>query len=132
MLMGDGYPLSLNGEIDKRGHIDFAAEDRKNPDFVFHMPGTHVGNTIAIEVKGRLDRPNEIIDDIETVITFVQKYKYQAGLIIVYNHSTQEVLKRILDRLPPKTDDTCASSIILMAIPESGAEVQQMTLAQCY
>lgn len=30
--------LSLNGEIDKRGHLEFDKDDQKNPDFVFHIP----------------------------------------------------------------------------------------------
>jgi len=130
-LMGDDYPLSLNGEIDKRGHIDFAMQDRKNPDFVFHIPGTHAGNTIAIEAKGRLDRPGEIIADILTVRAFVQKYGYQAGLFILYNHSIQELRDTLSDRLSPLAEEPCASRIFLMAIPESGAQVQQITLAEC-
>ena len=45
-------PITLHAEIDKRGHIDFGPDDRRNPDFIFHTPGTHKGNTLVIEVKG--------------------------------------------------------------------------------
>ena len=47
--------LTLNGEIDKRGHVAFTQEDQKNPDFVFHIQGEMIVNTIVLEVKGRSD-----------------------------------------------------------------------------
>jgi hypothetical protein len=55
LTMSDDHALSLNGEIDKRGHVDFHPADQKNPDFVFHVPGTHEGNTLVVEVKGHID-----------------------------------------------------------------------------
>jgi hypothetical protein len=63
------HGLSLNGDIDKRGHVDFKREHRKNPDFVFHIPGEHAGNTLVVEVKGRLDcGVDELADDSPPVV----------------------------------------------------------------
>ena len=89
-LKGDSG-LTLNGEIDKRGHDDFAKEHRKNPDFVFHIPGQHKGNTIVMEMKGRVDKPDGIIKDFHTITTFVDKYQYQLGIFLLYNHSFGEL-----------------------------------------
>lgn len=84
--------LTLNGEIDKRGHVAFAQEDQKNPDFVFHIPGEMIGNTIVLEVKGRPDNSykENCKKDFETIYCFIKKYHYKLGLFILYNHSLKE------------------------------------------
>jgi hypothetical protein len=82
--------VSLNGEIDKRGHLKFKERDRKNPDFVFHIPGETKGNTSVIEVKGKLVK-KEIIKDFNTLTLFVKKYNYKFGIFILYNHSIEEL-----------------------------------------
>ncbi len=91
LSMGNDLGLTLNGEIDKRGHIDFDPEHRKNPDFVFHIPGQHKGNTIVMEVKGRIDTPEDIVKDFKTITTFVDRYQYQLGVFLLYNHSFAEL-----------------------------------------
>ena len=78
--MQSHHMLSLNGEIQKQGHIDFEKKDRKNPDFVFHVPGTHEHNTLIVEVKGKI--VDEIKKDFTTLLTFVNKYDYRAGIFI--------------------------------------------------
>lgn len=90
LALKDDSGLTLNGEIDKRGHVDFAMEHRKNPDFVFHVPGQHEGNTIVMEVKGRIDKPADIVKDFKTITTFIDKYQYQLGIFLLYNHSFAE------------------------------------------
>lgn len=72
--------LYLHGEIDKRGHVLFEETDRKNPDFVFHMPGSMDGNTMVIEVKGAFRSKNSITKDFETLSSFISKYKYEYGV----------------------------------------------------
>ena len=91
LILRDDSGLTLNGEIDKRGHVDFAKEHRKNPDFVFHVPGQHEGNTIVMEVKGSIDKPAAIVKDFKTITTFVDRYQYQLGIFLLYNHSFEEL-----------------------------------------
>lgn len=81
--------LTLNGEIDKRGHIEFEEDDRKNPDFVFHTPGCMEGNTMVVEVKGKITEEylDKCVKDFETMICFVSKYRYKAGVFVLYNFS---------------------------------------------
>ena len=90
----DNNTITLNGEIDKAGHTKFEEQDRKNPDFVFHIPGQMEGNTSVVEVKGKLVK-EDVIKDFNTLTTFVKKYNYKFGIFIIYNHSLDE-LKRIL------------------------------------
>jgi hypothetical protein len=90
----DNNTVTLNGEIDKSGHKKFNKLDRKNPDFVFHIPGQMEGNTSVIEVKGKLVK-KDIIKDFNTLTLFVKKYDYKFGIFILYNHSLDE-LKNIL------------------------------------
>jgi hypothetical protein len=89
--------ITLNGEIDKRGNQNFEKSDRKNPDFVFHIPGQMEWNTSVIEVKGKLDDIEGIIKDFNTLTLFVNKYNYLFGIFILYNHSVDD-LKMILKR----------------------------------
>lgn len=84
--------LALHGEIDKRGHEGFNQGDRKNPDFVIHIPGCFEGNTIVIEVKGKISDDADIDKDFNTLFTFL-RYQYQLGIFILYNHSLQELLR---------------------------------------
>ena len=51
LVQGEEHILTLNGEIDKRGHMDYENIDKKNPDFVFHIPGEIHANTIVSRNK---------------------------------------------------------------------------------
>lgn len=111
--------ITLNGEIDKRGHVDFADEDRVNPDFVFHIPGIHEGNTIICEVKGVLDRSG-IVKDFRTLSTFISKYNYKAGVFILYNHTIEELRIKLIERLSHFIESHEAENIYIIAIPKAG------------
>lgn len=90
----DILPLIIHGEIDKQGHELFDSDDRKNPDFVFHIPGEMENNTIVVEVKGKLEGRNYIegaIKDLKTLTTFIGGYQYKIGVFIVLNYSIAEV-----------------------------------------
>ena len=128
-LMSKDDPLSLNGEIDKRGHIDFEQEDRRNPDFVFHIPGIHQGNTIAIEVKGRLNRRNEILEDLETLMIFIEKYSYQVGVFILYNHTIEQLIGVVGDTIDRFTNRSGFRSIYVLAIRSPNEIVQVQLLS---
>jgi len=106
--------LSLNGEIDKRGHKDFQVEDRKNPDFVFHIPGQMEGNTFVVEVKGTISK--DCIKDFQTISTFIQRCQYKFGVFILYNYSLDEcrnALIPILRECLPDIEETEQSIYIV-------------------
>ena len=130
LRMRGGSPLSLNGEIDKRGHIEFRREDQKNPDFVFHIPRTHAGNTLVVEVKGTLDvRLTEIVDDLNTLVTFVDRYRYEAGVFLLYNHSYDEFSHRMRGRALPLAAEQAASSVIIMCMKQPQSQVERHMLS---
>jgi hypothetical protein len=130
--MGTDYALSLNGEIDKRGHVDFHPADQKNPDFVFHMPGTHEGNTLIVEVKGTLTRRKEVIQDFSTILRFVTNYQYQAGIFILYNHSLHEFVEDLGVGLRELASDPNASAVYILAIREAHSSCEETTLSALY
>ena len=121
--------LSLNGEIDKRGHVDFEQQDQRNPDFVFHVPGTHEGNTLIVQVKGTLERRNEIIEDFTTVLRFINWYRYRAGVFIIYNHSFDELVTALRDRLKLLASDVHANSVYILAISKPCASCDEVVLS---
>lgn len=96
--------LTLNGEIDKRAHPEFDRVDRKNPDFVFHIPGQMIGNTFIVEVKGTAKDSyiEKCIKDFETIELFVRKYQYKAGIFILYNYSFAAFNAALQNRLREK------------------------------
>lgn len=82
--------FSIHGEIDKRGHELFAKCDQKNPDFVFHTPGSMDGNLLVVEVKGEIIL-KDACKDLRTLRNFCEKYRYGKGLWLVYNYSCDEI-----------------------------------------
>ncbi|MBS4178779.1 hypothetical protein [Lederbergia citrea] len=85
-LIGRNYSLGkLHPEIDKSGHEKFKAEDRKNPDFIFHTPGQMKGNQVVIEVKGKIN--GDIFKDFDTLSIFCQRYHYKVGYFILFGNS---------------------------------------------
>lgn len=100
----------LHGEIDKRGHPDFLQEDRRNPDFVIHKPGSFDQNFLVIEVKGMISKSNKrgVLKDFNTLLTFTGDYKYKMGIFVIYNHDFYELkqevgkyfIKKRLNNLP--------------------------------
>lgn len=128
--MPEGCPLTLNGEIDKRGHIEFDRKDQKNPDFVFHIPGTMEGNTLLVEVKGTLDYSvKDITDDLETALRFVSKYRYVAGLFILYNHNLRELRAKIKDRLADLSCQMDAERVYVLCIREAHQPCEEAILS---
>ncbi len=90
--------LTLNGEIDKRGHRDFIHSHQKNPDFVFHIPASHEHNAIVIEVKGKI-RHRACLKDFTTLSDFIHYHQYKLGVFILYNHSLQEFRDSFVNNL---------------------------------
>ena len=95
---GESCQYHIHGEIDKRAHELFAREDQKNPDFVFHCPGSMGENALVVEVKGKLTVA-EAIKDFDTLKIFCAKYGYQKGLWLLYNHDLEEAMKALQEVL---------------------------------
>ena len=122
----DDFSLVWHGEIDKRGHEDFAIEDRFNPDFILHGPGDHGLNCVVVEVKGTLRNPEGIKNDINKLATFVEKYAYTLGIFVLYNHTLEE-FKTIFTEMLQGGEGQIAilSKIFVFTIPnqESGTRL---------
>ncbi|MBN2863893.1 MAG: hypothetical protein JXN62_12060 [Bacteroidales bacterium] len=84
--------FSLHGEIDKSGHNEFENRDRKNPDFVFHVPGSMSNNAVVMEVKGKII-PSNIKKDFLTLYRFTSQYQYEAGVFLLFNHTYNELIQ---------------------------------------
>jgi hypothetical protein len=129
--MTESNQLSLNAEIDKSGHRDIDPEDRKNPDFVFHIPGSFQGPTLIVEVKGRLSDPKRrIMKDLRTLLTFVSKYKYKAGIFILYNHSFDELKKALGQETSEMSRESKASAVFILCAKSAGDECEQHLLSE--
>lgn len=109
LVLSDQHPFYLHGELDKSGHSAFPRNLRGIPDFLFHIPGTHDGNMVIMEVKGMLD-PNNIILDIKKINGFIShpKIHYQYGVFLIYNYAIEDLMSRRMHELfrivPQKTD----------------------------
>lgn len=99
LIQEDKEELSLffDAEIDKRGHCEFESMDRRNPDFIFHARGDMSQNTIIMEVKGALSNgyKRKILKDFDTLIIFIEKYNYEAGYFLLFNHSYSDFFKKM-------------------------------------
>jgi hypothetical protein len=127
LLMAKDYTLSLHGEIDKSGHGDFNPDDQKNPDFVLHVPGTHEGNTLVIEVKGTLEyAPSRYLEDFKTLVAFVTKYGYKAGAFLLYNHEVGELVHK-LARIE-RTNMAAWENVYILSIRGAGGPCTETTL----
>ena len=90
--------IQIHGEIDKSGHFEFDKDAQKNPDFVFHIPGMMQGNAIVVEVKGKIEGNYQegVYKDIVTLSKFTDnKHYYHSGVLIIYNYTYDEFLRKI-------------------------------------
>lgn len=100
--------VQIHGEIDKSGHIAFDRNARKNPDFVFHVPGMMMGNAIVVEVKGKIEGTYHegVYKDIVTLSKFTNnKHYYHSGILIIYNYTYDEFLRKIGEFLKNRLQD---------------------------
>lgn len=87
--------IRLHGEIDKSGHPRFRREDQRNPDFVFHIPGTMTGNLAVVEVKSDLRDHSGIEKDIETILRFLDAPGYKLGVLVFVGRRTERVAQAV-------------------------------------
>lgn len=121
--------LQIHGEVDKRGHEDFKEKDQKNPDFIFHQTGVHQNNMLVIEVKGKLRTRKEITNDIDKLITFIDKYYYKAGVFILYNHSICELVNFLGEELNPLSMKPSAKQVYIVTITADKRQCSEDVLA---
>lgn len=100
--------VQIHGEIDKSGHVAFDSNARKNPDFVFHVPGMMKGNAIVVEVKGKIEGTYQegVYKDIVTLSKFTNnKHYYHSAVLIIYNCTYDEFLRKIGEFLKNRLQD---------------------------
>lgn len=90
----EGFPYTLHGEIDKRGHEEICLhfEGCPNPDFIIHEPGT-MNNLTVIEVKHSGNSTIKANDDITKIRTFINQVGYQHGIFLIFGNRLIEGLK---------------------------------------
>lgn len=81
-LWPDRCAWSINGEVDKGGHLRFEGEKAPKPDFLVHVPGQH-NNYAAVEVKAARIRRKGLIKDIGTLRRFLGK-GYHRAIFLIY------------------------------------------------
>ncbi len=123
------FDLTLNGEIDKSGHPDFVPRGLKNPDFVFHKPGSHEDNTLVIEVKGKL-KPDAIEKDFNKITNFIEEYNYKAGVFVLYNNSLEKLKQRAGRVLRNYNSRPSANSVHILAIEHPGMDCEELLLSE--
>jgi hypothetical protein len=83
-LLGDDYPYTIHGELDKNHRQLMRRIFRgTTPDFVVHNPGT-MDNFVVVEVKSTENRPERIWGDIVKLQTLTKEPRYQHGILIVF------------------------------------------------
>ncbi|RTQ50905.1 hypothetical protein EJV47_09840 [Hymenobacter gummosus] len=125
-------PLTINGEPDKRFHDHINRLDWRNPDFIVHKPGSWHDNTLICEVKGILNSKDTrgIFKDIQTLLIYTNKYKYKAGLFILYNHRMDELTTLLKDKRHKIANTYEYDSVYLMTAESAGDVEGPISLAE--
>jgi hypothetical protein len=78
----DPCTWSINGEVDKGGHLRFEGKKAPKPDFLVHVPGEQK-NYAAIEVKAALIRRKGFLKDVSTLRRFLGM-GYTRAILLIY------------------------------------------------
>lgn len=97
---------------------------------MFHIPGTHTGNTLVIEVKGKLAPLDDIEKDFNTITTFIEKYTYKAGVFVLYNHSLESLKQSAGQLLRNYNSRPSANSVHILAIENPGMDCEELLLSE--
>jgi hypothetical protein len=81
-LWPDPCAWSINGEVDKGGHLRFEGGKAPKPDFLVHIPGEQ-NNYVAIEVKAARIRRKGLLKDISTLRRFLGM-GYPRTILLIY------------------------------------------------
>ena len=120
--------LTVYGEIDKSGNSDYEQEDQKNPDFVFHRPGTHEQDTLVVEVKARIDNTDGIEKDFRTLSKFIENYGYQAGAFVLFGRSFEDLMRARGQEVKDASQKASANRIYLLTIESARAGCEEHVL----
>ena len=84
----DGFPYTLCGETDKRGHPLIRGKylDDTIPDFLVHVPG-RMDNLLVMEVKRAAAEPAKIIHDLAKLTAFRRSLVDRDGNPANYQHA---------------------------------------------
>lgn len=122
--------FTVNAEIDKRGH--YVIKENFNPDIVIHQQG-NMNNYIVIEAKVILDAYG-IVKDFNTIITMLEKYKYQYGVFILTHSSLQDFKNyfkdNVLNRFEKNQVNTQAEKIYIFTKEKYKSKVEVLTLKE--
>jgi hypothetical protein len=129
LIYKENKEFIIHGEIDKSGHRDFCKKDRRNPDFVFHLPGSREGNTIVMEVKGHLNESG-IKKDFYTLLTYTSEYRYKLGLFVLFGKSFEMLHQRIENFLQELKEHPGADKVVILVIKEPRREIEKVCLTQ--
>ncbi|HMM05894.1 MAG TPA: hypothetical protein PKD52_04395 [Clostridiales bacterium] len=122
--------FNIHGEIDKRGYALFDKDDWRNPDFVFHKPGSMDENLIVIEVKGNLDHGG-VIKDWQTLYKFCDTYHYGVGLWLVYNYTYTEIVKE-LSKIEQRFEEKTADQIKLICKKSADSKLDIISFSELF
>lgn len=119
----------IHGEPDKRGHLKFDVEDRRNPDFIFHAPSSMNHNLIVLEVKGKYST-RDVCKDLDTLNIFTTKYNYKKGVFLIYNYSLEH-FRRNIKRQKQKFQKFSTNSNIIILCKKSAFDLlEESTLIE--
>ena len=122
--------FTVNAEIDKRGHSIIT--ENFNPDIVIHQQGDMV-NYIVVEVKVTLNAEG-IAKDFNTIITMLEKYKYQYGIFILTGSSLQDFkhyfINNVLNRLEKNQVNSQGGKIYILVKEKHQSNVEVSTLKE--
>lgn len=114
----------LHAEVDKGRHPD--AERRFSPDLLFHAPGMHARNALAVELKASLD-PRGIRKDIRTLRRLrAEPFRYDVGALAVFGKPMDQLAAALRDALRVCGRNPLDGRILVVAVPEKGRVIVGM------
>ncbi len=106
----------LTAETDKRGNPSFTNQ-HPIPDFIFHQPGFHASNSVAIEVECRVNRTH-LRKDFRTFRSLKDKgYRQFILLLFGVKDIRWDVLSQVAQEVDIKLDE-----VSVMLHPEAGVK----------
>lgn len=123
--------IHIHGEIDKSGH-DLFRDAPRNPDFIFHVPGTMDNNSIVVEVKGSIRDKAGVLKDLQTLSKFTDdKHKYCCGILVIFNTSMEEFKRLVEEYLNLKivAEGLSINRIMVLCKKKYGAPVESKSLS---
>lgn len=94
LLQGEVEKMQIMELVDSLGLENMDGE--YSPDFLMHSPGNAKSHPFVIEVKCESDiSSNKVLNDINKLIQFITKFKYERGVFISVNCSPKRIQKII-------------------------------------